>query len=389
MQQQELFRFDASVSLEDVFEAYYECRRHKRGTLNALAFELNYEENLIRLWREINKHAYKPGRSIAFVVKRPVKREVFAADFRDRVVHHLIIKKLNPFFEKIFSPASCSCREGKGTLYAVKGAQYFLKKFKEECGGCYVLKMDIQAFFMSIDCRLLFQRLALFIRRYYAAPDRDLILELVKKTVLSRPQDCCVRKGSPGNWKDLPPFKSLFHAPLGQGMPIGNLTSQVFANFYLNLLDRFMRRFPVGYVRYVDDFTLFHPDKRLLMDIRRKTRVFLKKRLHLTLHPKKVFLQHYSKGFDFIGTRFKGTGLYPGRRLKRSFLNKMYYYGSLPAPLKKETVCKIGTVVNSYFGFLKHTRSYGLRLKGFLKLGLNGRLFILSGPFGKCRPLWR
>lgn len=137
MQQQELFNFDAPVSLEDVFEAYYNCRRHKRGTLNALAFEIDYEEKLIQLWHEINNHSYRPGRSIAFVVKKPVKREVFAADFRDRVVHHLIIKKLNPFFEKIFSRASCSCRVGKGTHYAVEGVKHYLKNLPKTAAAMF------------------------------------------------------------------------------------------------------------------------------------------------------------------------------------------------------------------------------------------------------------
>ena len=100
------------ISLEEVFLAYFECRRNKRKTINALQFELNYEENLIQLWRDINSRAYKVGRSIAFVVNKPVIREIFAADFRDRVVHHLIIRKLLPLFEKAFSPHSYSCRHG-------------------------------------------------------------------------------------------------------------------------------------------------------------------------------------------------------------------------------------------------------------------------------------
>lgn len=383
MQQQELFNFDAPVSLEDVFEAYYNCRRHKRGTLNALAFEIDYEEKLIQLWHEINNHSYRPGRSIAFVVTKPVKREVFAADFRDRVVHHLIIKKLNPFFEKIFSRASCSCRVGKGTHYAVEGVKHYLKKFAEN-GGCYVLKMDIQAFFMSIDCRLLFQRLVLFIRRFYARSDRNLITELVKKIVLARPQDCCIRKGASRNWHDLPHHKSLFFAARGFGMPIGNLTSQVFANFYLNLLDRFCENLPVGYVRYVDDFVLFHQNPRFLSRIRQKTKIFLKKRVHLILHPFKFFLQHFSKGFDFIGVRFKGFQVYPGRRLRRSFLHKMHYFGTLAAPLIEIKIKKMSFVFNSYFGFLKHTESYVLRLRGLLKLGNYRFLFNVYCACRKC-----
>lgn len=136
------------IALEDLFEAYYECRRTKRRTANALAFELDFERELIRLWREINAGTYKIGRSIAFIVKYPVQREVFAADFRDRVVHHLIISKLNDLFEKEFHPDSYSCRSGKGTLYGVRRIQGKM----EECSDgfaedCYILKLDIRSFF--------------------------------------------------------------------------------------------------------------------------------------------------------------------------------------------------------------------------------------------------
>lgn len=98
------------ITLEEVFQAYYSCRRHKRSTINALDFELDYESKLIALWKDINNRTFKAGRSITFIVKQPVMREIFAADFRDRVVHHLIIRKLLPFFEHTFSPHSYSCR---------------------------------------------------------------------------------------------------------------------------------------------------------------------------------------------------------------------------------------------------------------------------------------
>ena len=121
------------IALEDIFQAYYDCRKNKRRTINALAFELNFEQELIRLWREINSGKYRIGRSIAFVVQKPVQREVFAADFRDRIVHHLIINKLNPLFEEYFSDGSYSCRAGRGTLYGVRNIAAAVK----ECSAGY------------------------------------------------------------------------------------------------------------------------------------------------------------------------------------------------------------------------------------------------------------
>lgn len=106
--------------MEDVFEAYFECRKKKRNTCNALAFESDYERRCVELWREINAGTYRPSRSIAFIINKPVKREIFAADFRDRVVHHLIAHRLVPLLEEKFIDDSYSTRKGKGTLYGIE-----------------------------------------------------------------------------------------------------------------------------------------------------------------------------------------------------------------------------------------------------------------------------
>ena len=168
MEQYELFAetmsdSEAPVALEEVFAAYYECRRCKRRTVNALAFELNFEREVVRLWREINSGTYKIGRSISFIVKYPVQREIFAADFRDRIVHHLVISKINPLFEKEFIAASYSCRSGKGTLYGVRDVRAMINDCAVGTGSCYVLRLDIRSFFMSIDKRILCRMAADFI----------------------------------------------------------------------------------------------------------------------------------------------------------------------------------------------------------------------------------
>lgn len=120
--QQSLFTDEelGGIPLEDVFEAYFECRKKKRNTCNALAFESDYERRCVELWREINAGTYRPSRSIAFIINKPVKREIFAADFRDRVVHHLIARRLVPLLEEKFINDSYSTRKGKGTLYGIE-----------------------------------------------------------------------------------------------------------------------------------------------------------------------------------------------------------------------------------------------------------------------------
>jgi retron-type reverse transcriptase len=146
-----------TLALAELFEAYANCRSTKRNTLNALAFEMDYEVNLLKLCAEINDGSYQPGKSIAFIVNKPVKREIFAADFRDRVVHHLIINKLNPLFEKTFIHDSYACRKGKGTHFGIQRVDRFIRQCSQNyTKDCYVLKLDIQGFFMHINKTLLF-----------------------------------------------------------------------------------------------------------------------------------------------------------------------------------------------------------------------------------------
>ena len=229
-------------TLEAIFEAYFSCRSNKRNTINALAFELDYESNLIQLWKELNDGSYQPGKSIAFIVHKPVQREIFAADFRDRVVHHLIINKLNPLFEKEFIQDSYACRVGKGTHHGISRANKFIrqcsKNYKEDC---YVLKLDIEGFFMHINKEILFSRLQKFIEAQYKQNDKELVLEICHKIIFNSPTENCIIKGAAKNWEGLPKNKSLFHSPQNSGLPIGNLTSQIFANFYMSAFDHFMK----------------------------------------------------------------------------------------------------------------------------------------------------
>ena len=220
------------IELCDLFDAYYSCRSNKRNTINALAFETDFESNLITLWNEINSGTYQPGKSIAFIVNKPVKREIFAADFKDRVVHHLIINKLNSLFEKECIYDSYACRTGKGTHFGIQRVNSFIKKCsKNYTIDCYILKLDVQGFFMHIHKGFLFERVQLFINQKYHARDKTILLELCRKVIFNDPTKNCIIKGNKKDWENLPENKSLFHSPPNCGLPIGNLTSQIFANF--------------------------------------------------------------------------------------------------------------------------------------------------------------
>jgi len=289
-----------AIELDGLFEAYFDCRNNKRNTLNALAFEVDYEANLLKLCAEINNGSYQPGKSIAFIVNKPIKREIFAADFRDRVVHHLIVNKLDPLFEKAFIYDSYACRASKGTHLGIKRVDRFIRQCSQNyTKDCYVLKLDVKGFFMHINKTLLLAELHAFIEQKYQSADKALLLELCQKTIDYDPTQNCIVKSKRREWQGLPPDKSLFHSAIHCGLPIGNLTSQVFANFYMNPFDHFIKH-DLGiryYGRYVDDFVLVHQDKEYLKSLDPLIKTTLHDRLQLTLHPKKIYLQHFRTDF--------------------------------------------------------------------------------------------
>ncbi|MEI7825887.1 MAG: reverse transcriptase/maturase family protein [Chlorobiaceae bacterium] len=356
----------APISLAELFDAYESCRRHKRKTYNAMAFELDYEQNLIDLCEEINNGSYQPGNSIAFIVDKPVKREIFAADFRDRVVHHLIINKLNSLFEKEFIVDSYSCRKGKGTHKGIERLDRSIRQCSQNYSrDCSILKLDIKGFFMSIDRSRLYERLELFIRANYHLPDRPILLELCRKVIFYDPAANCIIKGKRANWKGLPDDKSLFHSRPGCGLPIGNLTSQVFANFYLNSFDHFMKH-TLGlryYGRYVDDVVAVHQNQAFLNSLLPAIRHFLHRELGLTLHPKKILLEHYSQGIKYLGVIIKPHRLYVANRTKGNMYQAIVKYNHIAErhkPYHSERAA-FQSSINSYLGLMKHYHTYTLR----------------------------
>ncbi|MFH1761072.1 MAG: reverse transcriptase/maturase family protein, partial [bacterium] len=362
----------AVISIDSLFQAYVTCRRNKRNTLNALAFESDYESNLITLCEEINNGSYKPVKSIAFIVKKPVKREIFAADFRDRVVHHLIINKLNPIFEKEFIYDSCACRTGKGAHFGIKRVNKFVRLCSVNYAkDCYILKLDIKGFFMHINKHILFNKLQKFIYSKYKARDRERVIELCRKVIYADPVKNCIIKGKPSDWKGLPKDKSLFHSPENCGLPIGNLTSQVFANFYMNTFDHFIKH-DLGiifYCRYVDDFVMVHTDKEYLKSLIPKIKIFFRLNLQLTLHPDKVYLQHYTKGVKYLGAVIKPRRIYIANQTVGNFHHaikdqNLIVRDNKPASEEKE---RFLSSMNSYLGIMKHYKTYRLRKNMLIK----------------------
>jgi len=356
--------------LYELFKAYFDARRNKRNTINALTFERNFEEEIFNLYHEINERIYKPRPSICFIVNYPVKREIFAADFRDRIVHHYLYNCLSPIFETLFINDSYSCRKGKGTHYGIKRIDHFIRSCSSNYKkNCYILKLDIRSYFMSMNRTILFEKLALILKNKYKkyGIDLTLMLYLIKETIFNDPKENCIVKGKRSDWFGLPRDKSLFFAKKNCGLPIGNLTSQLFSNIYLNDFDHFVKRdLKIQYYgRFVDDFVLLHRDKDYLISLVPVIRDYLKNYLKLELHPNKIYLQHFSKGVKYLGVIIKPYRKYISNRTKGNFYNKIKEYNNLidmrtpdPDTLKQFQAC-----MNSYLGMLKHFSTYNLRKK--------------------------
>jgi hypothetical protein len=366
----ELFDYSHPSDLtEELFAAYYQCRKNKRNTINALLFEKHYEKNIFQLQDDILSGNYIPGRYITFIVTKPVKREIFAAGFRDRVVHHWLINKLNPLFGNLFINDSYACRTGKGTHYGIKQIDSFIKSCsKKYTTDCYILKLDVEGFFMHINRKLLFGMLENFIKEKYTGTDKSLVIEICSKIIFNDPAKNCIIKGNRKEWEGLPKSKSLFHSPAGCGLPIGNLTSQVFANFYMHPFDSFVKtKLDILYYgRYVDDFVIVHPDKEYLKLIITKIKDYLNDELKLTLHPKKVYLQHFSKGVKFLGTILKPNRIYIANRTKGNFHYTIEKWNKIIRAnhkLTKDQQDAFLCSINSYLGIMKHYKTYKLRKK--------------------------
>jgi hypothetical protein len=353
---------------EELFTAYFDCRRNKRNTYNALAFEKHFEKNIFQLAQDLYSGTYRPGRSMAFIVNKPVKREIFAADFKDRVVHHWLINKLNPMFEKLFIDDSYACRKSKGTLFGIRRLEMFIKECSSQyTQDCYILKLDIKGFFMHINRNLLYSNLERFIRANYKGNDLELFMPILQKVVFNNPVDHCIIKGAICEWEGLPPNKSLFHSPAQCGLPIGNLTSQIFANFYLHALDFYIKENlkVLYYGRYVDDFVLVEHDKVKLKAKIEKIAEFLSCNLGLELHPNKIYLQHYTKGVKFLGAVLKPGRIYLVKRTWGNFYQSIQKFNKITNTNKMspELDSKFLSCMNSYLGLASHFATYKRRNK--------------------------
>lgn len=349
-------------TVSDLFQSYYDCRKTKRNTWNARVFEERLEKNLMDLYYDLKEGSYRIGRSICFLVEKPKIREIWAANFRDRIVHHLLYSKIKDRFHNNFIYDSYACIPQKGTHRAVDKAEQMCRQLSEDYKHkAYYLKMDIANYFVSIRKDVLSKLIAQRVHE----PDW---MKLANQIVFHDPTANVYVKSDRKLLEMIPPHKSLFAAK-GHGLPIGNLSSQFFANIYLNELDQFAKhRLGIRYmVRYVDDIVIFDKDPKKLHSYIGLMDGYIRENLHIHFHPNKVEIGTLDRGFKMLGYVIRPRTRYIRQETARRAKNKLLTMCQRKLPRQE-----IRAVANSYLGIFGQAKSYLERKK----------LAILLSQFG-------
>jgi retron-type reverse transcriptase len=327
------------ISIENLLEAWKEFVCGKRSRKDVQEFERNLMHNIITLHNDLTSKQYKHSPYQAFNISDPKPRNIHKAKVRDRLLHHALYRVLYPFFDKTFTAHSYSCRTSKGVHKALDTFRGFIyEESKNHTKTVWVLKCDIRKFFASIDHKVLVEIINSYI------PDID-IQWLLSEIVCS-----------------------FYSTAKGVGLPLGNLTSQLLVNIYMNIFDQFMKHKIKAkyYIRYADDFVIISQNKTWLQSIVPSIRDFLLNELHLQLHPKKISIRTIASGVDFLGWVH-----FPDHNIIRTTTKKRMFRGVREKSGKKETV-------QSYLGLLSHGN--GKKLTAKMQLLVE----IVSGEVGRC-----
>jgi hypothetical protein len=328
------------------------------------------EEGLMQLAKVICQRKYNPKPCIAFIIHKPVMREIFAADFIDRIIHHLLYRCLYPIIDCKLINDTYSCRIGKGTLYGINRVDKFIRSCSSNYSKeTFILKLDIEAYFMNMQHQIIYDKVLAMLpdkKQNYLGISKETILYLLEQTIFNPVKEKCRIKGSRSDWNGLPPSKSLFHYNNNTGLPIGNLTSQVFGNVYMNDFDHWVKK-ELGlkyYGRYVDDMVFVHNDKNYLQSIIPILSNFLLSTLGLVIHPNKIVLVNAKEGIQFLGQIIKPYRNYVSNRTKNNFYQAIQRINKVMAEIPEfswQQLCDIRAVLNSYLGILQHAATYNLR----------------------------
>lgn len=326
--------YDDIISVENLLEAWKEFRRGKRTKLDVLEFQTDLIYQVTKLHQELKNKTYKHGGYKHFKISDPKPRDIHKASVRDRLLHHAIYRILYPYFDKTFIADSYSCRLGKGTHKAMNRFGSFARKVScNHTRTCFVLKCDIKKFFASIDHEVLYG----ILQKHVVDQNSLWLLHEVIGSFSSNDNPTFCRKPE-----------------CRKGLPLGNLTSQLLVNIYMNEFDQFVKHTLKAkyYVRYADDFVLLSHKRVELERILRYIVGFLQKNLKLRLHPDKVSIQTFASGVDFLGWVH-----FPDHRVLRTATKKrMFRRLQERAGQKGEEATK-----QSYLGMLSHGNTKKLK----------------------------
>jgi len=382
------------IPFSSVIEAWIDCERNKKSSLSAIKFRWHAQRDLRALWEQMRKGDYRPNASMVFIVTYPVLREVWAGAFRDRVAHHWEALRFNPILEKFIVESgdnSMNCRCNYGSLRAVTTFQQMLYNYTGfyTRNDCYIVGGDFANYFMSIDKSLLWSFLEQIIMDEYEGNDKAALLYMMRTTLFHRCQDNYFRRSDESMWEGLPPRKSLFYM---DGLPIGNLPSQLWANFN-GAIFMYWMMFIKGYknfILFVDDWRVLvrsaEEGRRLVADVKQ----FLAEQLHVTLHPDKVYLQHWTKGTKMIGAVIKPRRVYISNRTRGHFIDKMKAFNKAAVATthggRIAMLEKLRASINAYLGLMIHYNSYKVRRRICMELILPvwGEYLYFEDEFAKC-----
>ena len=330
--------YEQIYSMNNLIISWRKARDGKTKKSYVIEFELSLIKNILKLQKELEFQTYQPKPLKTFILRDPKTRKISKSDFKDRIVHHALIRVIEPIFDKTFIYDSCANRIGKGNLFAIKRFYNFMKKVSRngKLNGWFN-NNQIKGYCLKAD-----------IKQYFDTVDHDLLLNIIKRKITDKSIICLIEL-------ILNNFNSKIR---GKGMPLGNLTSQFFANVYLNELDYFIKHNLKAkyYIRYVDDFVILHNSKEQLETWKYEIDLFSRKKLHLELHPEKSKVIPLSKGLDFVGFRnFYYYKLLRKRNIKK-MLSKINIY-------KKEEISKenILETFQGWNAYAKLANSYKLR----------------------------
>ena len=327
------YRLTREQLLFDLYIAYYDAARHKHKMAYVQKFERDLRQNLEELCDDLLTGRYHAQPSKCFVIDYPKKREVFAAMFRDRIVHHLYFRYTHQMFERTFIADSYSCIEGRGTHYGISRLRQHIRQASLNWSQpCYAMNLDIRGYFMHINreklLRIATESLRTMATHKVGMTDevplpqgvlltpatrwRDIrnmrfILWLTEQIIMLDPMENCIIVGDESDWLGMDRAKCMRYAEKGLALPIGNLTSQLFSNVYMNPFDQWVKRIILChyYGRYVDDSTMVDACREWLLEQVPKVREFLADELGLQLHMGKLHVREVSQGVEFLGAFVK------------------------------------------------------------------------------------